>query len=55
MNDNIIKFPKIADEALDSPALILAKDAIDHLTDEETEDLFGYLWAMGYGEVFLNK
>ncbi|MDD5276082.1 MAG: hypothetical protein PHR16_08375 [Methylovulum sp.] len=51
MTTNIIQFPKIADETPDSAALMLAKDAIDKLTDEEADDLFSYLWAMGYGEV----
>jgi len=48
MKDNIIKFPIIADETPDSPALKKAKDAIDEMTEEDTNDLFYYLLAMGY-------
>ena len=46
--DNIINFPEIADETPDSPALILVKNAIDDLSDNETDNLFYYLLAMGY-------
>ena len=54
MTTNIIYLPaataEIADETPDSPALIIAKDAISNLTDDEVDELFSYLWAMGYGE-----
>jgi len=52
MITNIINFPatEIEGETPDSPALILAKDAISNLTDDEVDELFSYLWAMGYGD-----
>jgi hypothetical protein len=52
MTTNIINFPatEVADETADSPALIIAKEAISNLTDDEVDELFSYLWAMGYGD-----
>jgi hypothetical protein len=48
---NIINFPAQQIETVFSPALQAVFDLVDNLTNEETDDLFGYLWAMGYGEI----
>jgi hypothetical protein len=50
VKNNLRASQEIANEAPNSPALILAKDAISNLTDDEVDELFSYLWAMGYGE-----
>jgi|GEM_PF-4549515 len=47
MNNKIIEFQKIVNET-DSPALIQVKDAIDNLTEDETNALFHYLRSMDY-------
>jgi hypothetical protein len=47
---NIIYFPVQQTETVFSPALQVVFDLVDDLTDEETDDLFSYLWSMGYGE-----
>jgi len=62
----IIKFPTVqaeqvysagmqavldATEQVYRPEYLTALKAIDDLTDEETDDLFSYLWGMGYGEI----
>jgi len=44
MNNKIIEFPEI----VNSPALIQVKDAIDNLTEDETNALFHYLRSMDY-------
>jgi len=48
MNNKIIEFPEIANQTTDSPALILIKDAIDNLSNDETNALFHYLRSMDY-------
>jgi len=48
MKNNIIEFPEITNQTTDSPALILAKEAIDNLSNEETNALFHYLRSMDY-------
>jgi hypothetical protein len=47
MKNNIIKLPM---PEVYSPALQAVTDAVDKLSDEDTDKLFSYLWAMGYGE-----
>jgi hypothetical protein len=46
---NIIQFPTQQIETVFSPELQAVFDLVDNLTDDETDDLFSYLWAMGYG------
>jgi hypothetical protein len=46
MNNNINNIPQ--EDHLDSPALKKAKDAIDDMTEEDTDELFHYLLAMDY-------
>ena len=46
MNNNIINFAQ--KDQQDSPALKKAKDAIDDMTEEDTDALFHYLLAMDY-------
>jgi hypothetical protein len=48
MKNNIIDHPEITNETTDSPALILIKDAIDNLSDADTNVLFHYLMSMDY-------
>jgi len=48
MNNKIIEFPEIVNQTTDSPALVLVKDAIDNLTEDETNALFHYLRSMDY-------
>jgi len=45
---NIINFHHVREQVADSPALKKAKDAIDNMTDEDTDELFYYLLSMGY-------
>ena len=47
---NIINFHfhHAREQLADSPALKKVKDAIDDMTEEDTNDLFYYLLAMGY-------
>jgi hypothetical protein len=48
MNNKIIDHPEITNETTDSPALILVKEAIDNLSDTDTNALFHYLRSMDY-------
>ncbi|MDD5113012.1 MAG: hypothetical protein PHC94_03265 [Methylobacter sp.] len=48
MNNKIIEFPENTDQPPESPALILIKNAIDNLSNEETNALFHYLRSMDY-------
>ncbi|WP_031437024.1 hypothetical protein [Methylobacter tundripaludum] len=52
MKDNIIKFPI---PEVYSPALQAVTNAVDELSDEDTDKLFSYLWAMGYGGNILSE
>jgi hypothetical protein len=47
MKNNIIKLPV---PEVYSPALQAVTDVVDKLSDEDTDLLFSYLWAMGYGQ-----
>jgi hypothetical protein len=50
MTDTIIQFPIPQIEIVFSPALRAVTDAVDELSDDDTDKLFSYLWAMGYGQ-----
>lgn len=52
MTDNIIKFPI---PEVYSLAVQAVTDAVDKLSDEDTDKLFSYLWAMGYGAVLTTE
>lgn len=48
MNNKIIDHPENTNQTTDSPTLILIKNAIDNLSNEETNALFHYLRSMDY-------
>jgi len=50
MIDNIIQFPTPQIDVPYSPELQAVTAAVDKLSEDDTDLLFSYLWAMGYGE-----
>lgn len=58
MTSNIIEFP-VPENSIPawqvepeySPALKAVIALVNDLSDEDTDELFSFLWAMGYGEV----
>ncbi len=50
MTTNIIQFPTQQIDIPFSPELQAVTAAVDNLSEEDTDLLFSYLWAMGYGE-----
>jgi predicted AAA+ superfamily ATPase len=51
MKNNVIQFPFQHIDVPYSPALQKVVALVDDLSDEDTDELFSHLWAMGYGEV----